>query len=362
MTNGQDLVVAAEVRRGGFVLEVAFTVEPGEVVGVLGPNGSGKSTLLKALAGLIPVSTGRITLGGRVVDDAGTRVFAEPASRPVGFVFQDYRLFPHLSVLENVAFSPRSRGLGRPAARAVATHWMERLRLGEFAGRKPAALSGGQAQRVALARALAGEPELLLLDEPLSALDAGTRLDVESELRAHLAEFGGPCLIVTHDPLEALVLADRLIVLEGGRIVQEGSPGQVARQPATDYVAKLVGLNLYQGVGTGPFVELATGGRFEVPGRDARGDVLVAVRPSAVAISHQRPEQASPRNVWQAKITGLTLLADRVRLEVDGEPPALVDVTAAAVTDLSLAPGSEVWLAVKATDLEVYRRGTPGSG
>jgi molybdate transport system ATP-binding protein len=353
------LVVDASVARGGFGLSVTFAVEPGQVVGVLGPNGAGKSTLLKALAGLIPVSAGRISLGGTVLDDAATRQFTEPAGRPVGFVFQDYRLFPHLSVLENVAFSPRAKGLGRRAAREAALSWLRRLGLDRLADRKPAALSGGQAQRVALARALAGAPELLLLDEPLSALDAGTRLDVQGELRTHLAEFGGPCLLVTHDPLEALVLADRLLVLEDGRIVQSGRPAQVARQPATDYVAKLVGLNLYAGSVAGSRVALADGGVFEItgrPGRPARAEVLVAVRPSSIAVSHQRPAEQSPRNVWPARITGLTMLADRVRLDLAGEPPALADVTAAAVAELSLQSGSEVWLSVKATDLEVYPR------
>jgi molybdate transport system ATP-binding protein len=334
------------------------------VVGVLGPNGAGKSTLLKALAGLIPVSTGRISLGGAVLDDARTRQFTEPAGRPVGFVFQDYRLFPHLSVLENVAFSPRVKGQGKRAARAAALDWLRRLRLDRLADRKPGALSGGQAQRVALARALAGNPELLLLDEPLSALDAGTRLDVQAELRTHLAEFAGPCLLVTHDPLEALVLTDRLLVLEDGRIVQAGTPGQVARQPATDYVARLVGLNLYAGQAEGTRVALADGGVFETVGVGpaVRGEALVAVRPSAIAVGRQRPVGQSPRNVWPARITGLTMLADRVRLDLAGEPSALVDVTAAAVADLSLQPGSEVWLSVKATDLEVYPRKSDSSG
>ncbi len=350
------LSVDAEVRRGGFVLDVAFEVQAGQVVGVLGPNGAGKSTLLKALAGLIPVARGRIVLAGKVIDDAGTRAFAEPAERPVGFVFQDYRLFPHLSVLENVAFSPRARGLSRHAARSAASHWLDRLRLEALADRKPAALSGGQAQRVALARALAGEPELLLLDEPLSALDAGTRLDVQAELREHLSAFGGPCLLVTHDALEALVLADLLLVLEAGRIVQQGSPAQVARQPATDYVARLVGLNLYAGHADGGIVAIDGGGALVVPHRASHGSVLVAVRPSALAVSQHRPQEVSQRNIWPAKITGLTLLADRVRLELDGEPPALADVTTAAVAELALAPGSRVWLSVKATDLEVYPR------
>jgi molybdate transport system ATP-binding protein len=354
---GSDgLVVDAEVRRGSFTLAVSLAAAPGQVLGVLGPNGSGKSTLLSAVAGLTPVSAGRITLAGQVMDDADAGAFVEASGRPVGFVFQNYRLFPHLTVAENVAFSPRARGLGRGAARSAASHWIDRLRLTDLAGRRPDQLSGGQAQRVALARALAGQPALLLLDEPLSALDAGTRLDVEAELRRHLADFAGPCLLVTHDPLEALVLADRLLVLEGGRIVQEGTPAQVARQPATDYVAKLVGLNLYAGQADGSQVALTGGGSFVVADRGQRGDVLVAVRPSAMVVSSRRPQPSSARNTWPAKVTGLTLLADRVRLDLEGEPSALVDVTPAAVAELSLRSGSQVWLTAKATDLEVYAR------
>jgi molybdate transport system ATP-binding protein len=351
---GDGLVVNAEVRRGSFTLAVSLAAAPGQVLGVLGPNGAGKSTLLSAVAGLTPVTAGRIALAGQVMDDASTGDFVEAADRPVGFVFQNYRLFPHMTAAENVAFSPRARGLGRRAARSAAAQWLSRLGLTDLAERKPGQLSGGQAQRVALARALAGDPALLLLDEPLSALDAGARLDVQAELKRHLADFTGPCLLVTHDPLEALVLASRLIVLEGGRIVQEDTPAQVARQPATDYVAKLVGLNLYAGQARGSDVTLAGGGTFVIASQCEHGDVLVALRPAAVTVTNERPESTSARNVWPGKITGLTLLADRVRLELAGEPAALVDVTPAAVAELSLSAGSQVWLTAKATDLEVY--------
>jgi molybdate transport system ATP-binding protein len=359
---GGGLEFDATVRRGTFSLAVAFAVPPGQVLAVLGPNGAGKTTLLRATAGLTPVAEGHITLGGQVVDDAAAGTFVEAARRPAGYVFQDYRLFPHLNVAENVAFSPRARGLGKAAARAAARSWLDRLGLAALAARKPAELSGGQAQRVALARALAADPALLLLDEPLAALDAQTRLDVQSELRRHLADFAGPCLLVTHDPLEALVLADRLLVLEDGQIVQDGPPGQVARQPATQYVAKLVGLNLYAGRADGPAVTLSAGGSFTVPDHGEHGDVLVAVRPSAVTVGGEQPHATSARNVWPAVVIGLTMLADRVRLDLDGQPSALVDVTPAAVTELSLRPGRQVWLSVKATDLEVYTpdHGQPG--
>jgi molybdate transport system ATP-binding protein len=354
---GGGLVVDAEVRRGSFTLAVSLAAAPGQVLGLLGPNGAGKSTLLSAVAGLTPVSAGRITLAGQVMDDAESGSFVEASGRPVGFVFQNYRLFPYLTVAENVAFSPRARGLGRQAARAAAVHWMARLGLADLAGRKPAQLSGGQAQRVALARALAGQPALLLLDEPLSALDAGTRLDVEAELKSHLADFPGPCLLVTHDPIEALVLADRLIVMEGGRIVQEGVPAQIARQPATSYVAKLVGLNLYQGRADGSQVTLSGGGSFSIAGPRLYGDVLIAVRPSAILVSTHRPQPSSAGSTWAARIIRLTMLADRVRLDLDGQPSALADVTPAAVAELSLDPGRQVWLTVKTAELEVYPPG-----
>jgi molybdate transport system ATP-binding protein len=358
MTPGASdgLVVDAEVRRGGFTLTVSLAAAAGQVLGLLGPNGAGKSTLLAAVAGLAPVSSGHIALAGQVMDDADTGTFVEASRRPVGFVFQNYRLFPHLTVAENVAFSPRARGMGRQAARSAASHWLSRLGLTDLAQRKPDQLSGGQAQRVALARALAGQPALLLLDEPLSALDAGTRLDVQAELRRHLAEFTGPSVLVTHDPLEALVLADQLVVIEAGRIVQQGTPGQIARQPATDYVAKLVGLNLYAGRADGSRVALTAGGSFIAASHGLHGEVLVAVRPSAIIVSTQYPQPSSARNTWPARVTGLTLLADRVRLDLKGQPSALADITPAAVAELSLGPGSQVWLTVKATELEVYGR------
>jgi molybdate transport system ATP-binding protein len=356
------LIVDAEVTRGDFTLAVNMAAAPGEVVGILGPNGAGKSTLLNAVAGLTPVSAGRITLAGQVMDDARTGEFVETAGRPVGFVFQNYRLFPHMTVADNVAFSPRARGMSRQAAESAAAEWLARLGLTGLADRRPGQLSGGQAQRVALARALAGQPQLLLLDEPLSALDAGARLDVQAELKRHLADFGGPSLLVTHDPLEALVLADRILVLELGRVVQAGTPAVVARRPATDYVAKLVGLNLYAGRAGGAKVALDNDGAFIIPDRGQHGDVLVAVRPSAIVVSTQRPASVSARNTWPARIVGMTLLADRIRLDLDGGPPALVDVTPAAVADLSLVAGTDVWLTVKATDLEVYSHGDAPTG
>jgi molybdate transport system ATP-binding protein len=354
------LAVTGEIRRGGFRLTLDFSVAAGEVLGVLGPNGAGKTTLLRTLAGLGALSRGRIELAGAALDDPGRQLFVPAERRPVGLVFQNYRLFPHLSVRDNVAFAARARGAGRRTSRQRADGWLHRLGLTELAGRKPAQLSGGQAQRVALARALAADPALLLLDEPLAALDARTRLEVRAELRRHLSSFGGPSLVVTHDPLEAMVLTDRLLVIEDGRVVQQGTPAEVARRPASQYVARLMGLNLYRGVGASDAAVTldsdAGGGVLHAAGGDhlVTGPVLVAVRPSAISLHTERPRHASPRNVWPGTVAGVELLTDRVRVQVSGSPPALVDVTPDAVAELDLAAGSPVWLSAKATEIDCY--------
>ncbi|GAB3599708.1 ABC transporter ATP-binding protein [Angustibacter peucedani] len=348
------LRVHGSVVRGDFTAELAVDVEPGEVLVVIGPNGAGKTTLLRAVAGLEPLQRGQIELGGRLLDD-GAGHLVPPERRGVGLVFQDYRLFPHLSVLDNVAFGARSAGLGRRGSRAVARDWVDRLDLSELAGRRPAQLSGGQAQRVALARALATRPQALLLDEPLAALDARARLEVRVALRRHLVEFGGPVVVVSHDAVEAMAMADRLLVVEAGRVVQEGRPAEVARRPATDYVARLVGLNLYSGRASEGAVKVDGGGVLR--GADAHGlvgRVLLAVPPSAVSLHADRPGPGSARNVWQGVVDGLEPLHDRVRVHVEATPSVLVDVTPAAVAELGLAPGSPVWLSVKATEVEIY--------
>jgi molybdate transport system ATP-binding protein len=276
-----------------------------------------------------------------------------PERRRVGVVFQEHRLFSHLSVLDNVAFGPRCQGVRRGAARSRARHWLDRLDLGGLADRRPSALSGGQAQRVALARALASRPRLLLLDEPFASLDAGARADLRSGLPDVLRAHEGPTLLVTHDPLDALVLGDRLVVLERGQVVQAGDAGEVARRPATEFVARLVGLTLFRGTARDGVVTLASGGLVAVADRALRGPVLVAIRPTSVAL-HVTPPGGSPRNVWHGLVTGLEPVGDRVRVAVRARPALLADVTPAAVADLRLAPGREVWASVKATEVAAY--------
>ena len=341
------------LQRDAFALDIALHVRDGETLGLLGPNGSGKSTTLRCLAGLERPSRGVVEIGGTVVEDTSRGVDVPPEARSVGYVFQDYLLFPHLTVLDNVAFGPRSRGASRRAAEASARDWLERLDIADLADRKPRQLSGGQAQRVALARALVTEPDLLLLDEPLSALDAGTRSAVRSRLRVHLADFAGAVVLVTHDPMDAMVLADQVVVLEEGRIVQSGSPGDIARRPASAYVAQLVGVNMLRGEATAGTVSLDAGGSIRIADLAMTGPVIVALRPEAISLHRHHPE-GSARNVWEATVTGLEARGDLVRVETEGPPAVTAVITPGAVLDLGLHEGARVWLSAKATELDVY--------
>ncbi|MFB8119618.1 ABC transporter ATP-binding protein [Streptomyces sp. NPDC056465] len=335
------------VDRGAFRLDVELTVAPGEVVALLGPNGAGKTTALRALAGLLPLTGGHLRLDGTLLD--GT----PPESRPVGVVFQDYLLFPHLTALDNVAFGPRCQGASKAEARAQATEWLDRMGLAEHAGVKPRRLSGGQAQRVALARALATHPRLLLLDEPLAALDARTRLDVRTQLRRHLADFEAVAVLVTHDPLDAMVLADRLVVVEHGRVVQEGAPADIARRPRTDYIAQLVGLNLYKGRSEGHTVRLDAGPLVTTT-EELTGPAFVAFPPSAVTLYRDRPTGSSARNLWHCEVAGLETHGDQIRADLTGELPLAADLTTVAAAELDLHPGAQVWATVKATQTHAY--------
>ena len=344
------------LRLGELNLAVELEVADAEVVALLGPNGAGKTTALRAIAGLLPIDDGRITLDGRVLDDPVAQTFVTTAERPIGVVFQDYLLFPRMSALDNVAFGLRARGTPRTEARARAGEWLDRVGLSDQAHAKPRALSGGQAQRVALARALATEPRVLLLDEPLAALDARSRLHVRAELRRHLASFGGARLLVTHDPVDAVVLADRLVVIEAGRVAQSGTTADVTRHPRSRYVADLVGVNLLEGSAADSHTVRLPGGAELVLADPLPGpDVAVALRPQAIALHRDRPE-GSPRNCWPATVTDLEPDRDRVRVQLGGPLAVAAEVTPGAVAELGLAPGTSVWASVKAVDLIAYER------
>ncbi|MFC8520883.1 ABC transporter ATP-binding protein [Streptomyces sp. NPDC057257] len=335
------------INRRNFTLDITLTAAPGDVLALLGPNGAGKTTALRALAGLTPLTTGHLHLDGTPLHHT------PPESRPVGVVFQDYLLFPHLTALDNVAFGPRCQGATKAESRAEAAAWLHRMDLTAHASAKPRHLSGGQAQRVALARALATHPRLLLLDEPLAALDARTRLDVRAQLRHHLAEFEAVAVLVTHDPLDAMVLADRLVVIEHGRVVQEGTPSDIARHPRTDYIAQLVGLNLYKGRADGHTVHLDAGPAITTT-ELLTGEVFVAFPPSAVTLHRDPPTGTSARNHWRCEVAGLETHGDQIRADLTGELPLAADLTTVAAAELDLHPGTSVWATVKATQTHAY--------
>jgi molybdate transport system ATP-binding protein len=347
-----SLDAAIRLTLGPLDLDMGVNVAEGEVVALLGPNGAGKTTLLRAIAGLVSFESGHVRLDGKVLEDTSTREYVPTERRPIGFVFQDYLLFPHLSVLDNVAFGLRSRGSSRQAATESATRWLDRVGLKSYARARPAELSGGQRQRVALARALAPNPRLLLLDEPLAALDASTRAEVRRDLKRHLETFEGIRLVVTHDPLEAVTLADRLIVMERGHLVQTGTATEVTEHPRSQYVADLVGVNLLRGQADHGSVKLTSGPVVAAAGAEV-GDVFAVVHPRAVAIHRTHPE-GSPRNVWPGRATNIELLGNRVRVRVDGAVPLVAEVTPGALKELNLVEGGEVWLSFKATEVEVY--------
>ncbi len=340
------------LRIGSLDLQVELTVRPGEVVALLGPNGAGKSTVLRCLAGLEPINDGRICVDGAVVDDPVADVFVEPEDRPVGFVFQDYVLFEHLSVLENVAYGLRARGMAKNDARERAQEWIDRFGLAEYGPERPRSLSGGQTQRVALARALATNPRLLLLDEPLAALDVGTRAAVRRDLRQHLATFEGMRLIVTHDPVDAHALADRVVVLEAGRVVQTGTLAEITARPRTRYVADLVGVNLIAGEVIDGVLTTSSGARVVIA--DAvDGPALATIRPHSVLLVRGEATESSARNTWTGAIVDVDRLGERVRVVIDGDLPLTAEITTAALDELQLQPGDRVHASVKATDIEV---------
>jgi molybdate transport system ATP-binding protein len=344
-------------RPGGFSLDLTLGIGPGETVALLGPNGAGKSTAVDALAGLVPLDDGHLVLDGRTLDDPRAGVYLPPEERRLGVVFQDYLLFDHLSVTDNVVFGLTVTGTGRRRARSRADRWLDELDLTALANRHPPELSGGQAQRVALARALAVEPDLLLLDEPMAALDVATRSDLRRRLARHLDRFPGPRLLITHDPTDAFLLADRIHVVEEGRLTQVGAPDDIRRRPATPYVAALAGTNLLTGANDGGLLDLDEHPlTLRTADTHTTGRVLITIHPTAVALHPDQPH-GSPRNTWPTTIVSVEALGETNRIVLGSPLPLGVDVTPAASEALGLRPGSRVWASVKATEIVVEPAG-----
>ena len=339
MDNPAHLSLDLDLPRRSFRLTLALEVGA-ETVAVVGPSGSGKSSLLRAVAGLTRPERGRIALGERVLFDSERRIDLPPEQRSVGLVFQEYALFPHMSVLGNVAFGRRRR----------ARELLDRLRIGHLAGARPAELSGGERQRVALARALAREPGVLLLDEPMAALDPHTREGVRGELRELLGELGLPTLLVTHSFADASALAHRVAVLEGGRIVQVGRPGELVARPADGFVASLTGSNLLEGevVGEEGGLSVVRLGDGTIVYSDdlLTGRVGVVVQPSEITVG-LRSAPDSTLNHVRGPATSIVRLANRARVQVGS---LTAEITTVSLDRLGLAEGQAAVLSFKATD------------
>jgi len=336
-------------------LDAAFTVESGEVLALLGPNGSGKSTTLKALAGLLPLAGGRVVLDGTILEDPARRVRVPPEKRPIALMFQDYLLFPHMSGVENVAFGLRSRGTDKKVAREKAAQTLTRLGLDQVAEAKPGSMSGGQQQRVAMARALVTDPKLLLLDEPLAALDVSVKTKIRRLLRDILNQSPAANVLVTHDLLDAVALSDRMIVIEDGAIVQTGTPAEVTARPRSRYVADLTGVNLLSGTARGTRLDLDGGGRL-LCAEPATGPTLAVIAPAGVSVSRQRPEwpEGKEGNIWEGKVSAVDLMGDRVRVHIEGKPEITAEVPPAAVDELKLDDGGELWAWVDPAAITTY--------
>ncbi|MDF1487622.1 sulfate/molybdate ABC transporter ATP-binding protein [Tessaracoccus caeni] len=333
-------------------VELRVAVREGETVAVVGPNGAGKSTLLHLIAGSLRPDSGSITLRGSEL--SGPTRHLPPHRRRFSFVEQHSLLFPHLSVLDNVAFGPRSRGVPKAEARARARVELEATACAELAERNPRQLSGGQAQRISLARALAIDPEILLLDEPFAALDVSVTPDLRRLLRERLAD--QTALLVTHDFLDVVTLADRVIVVEDGRVVADGPVAEVCAAPPTRFLADFVGVNLLTGTAAAGN-ELRVGDQILVgaePTLQQGHPARATVAPNAVSVFLTAPE-GSPRNVLSGTVELIESRGSIVGVTVDVSGQRLrADLTAGAVAELSLVPGTPVYAVVKATQVQLH--------
>jgi molybdate transport system ATP-binding protein len=347
-------------RRGDFELQARFLAEPGATTVIVGESGAGKTTLLRLAAGLDRLERGRIILDGQVYADPDAGIAVPAWRRDVGYVAQDYALFPHLTVEQNVAFGLRAAGVSRATIAPRVAQSLRRTGITDLGRRRPSMLSGGQQQRAALARALVLDPRLLLLDEPLAALDLQTRRVVRAELRHLLRALGCVTLYVTHSPIEALLFGDRIVVIEAGRVTQTGSRDDLLRYPRSRYVAELMGTNLFAGnVRGGPgAATLRTGdGDLAVSDPGEAGEVFLTVDPRQITI-HPHPPEGSAQNVFVGPILELAPeppSGERIRVVLGTAPPLVAEVTREAVAGLALREGMTVHASFKATGIRAYR-------
>ncbi|MCY4257981.1 MAG: ABC transporter ATP-binding protein [bacterium] len=339
----------ATAAAGGFAICANINAPAGSCTAIVGPNGAGKTTLIGVLAGLVPLQRGKVVLANQVVDEPAQQIWVPPEHRPIALHNQHNLLFPHLSVVDNVAFGPQSAGIPKPQARHTALEWLERVGLSDLATAHPTQLSGGQAQRVGLARAAACQPKVLLLDESLAALDATTR----SNIRHLIADIDATKVLVTHDPVEARILADEMLIMEDGLITQSGTPQEIATNPKTRFTASLMNLNLFTGHCAGTTATLDCGLTLTTA-TSAHGPVLVTFSPTAITLSAQQP-QSSARNVWETTVNRTQPDQDRVRVLLGQPAPCWAWITPQAMSELHITDGSRCWAALKATELTVQQ-------
>jgi molybdate transport system ATP-binding protein len=333
------------VERGAFKLDVEVSVEQAEIVALVGPNGAGKTTLLEAILGWLPLTDGQILLDGRALEAPGENKSVRTHEREIGMVFQDGLLFPHLNVMRNIEF-----GTGKSLENV--NRLLTALEISELVDRYPKELSTGQRQRVALARTLATAPKMVLLDEPLGALDVTGRAVARKLIGNVLRTTGAGAFVVTHDPADAFALADRILVLENGRVTQYGSPDQIRTRPATKWVAELVGWNFFEANGTGSLARLSNGTEIATAHSGLDGPVVVTINPTAVALYREQPA-GSPRNSWHCRVESIEFVADVARVSLVGPFDLSADVTRAAVAELGIDTGSAVWASLKATEVGI---------
>jgi molybdate transport system ATP-binding protein len=329
-----------------FTLRLSLQIEG--TIALVGPSGAGKTTVLRAIAGLVTPASGRIESGAEVWFDGARKVSLAPDRRRVGLVFQDYALFPHLSVRQNIEYGRRHR----------ADEYLERFSIRHLEGARPPELSGGERQRVALARALARDPDVLLLDEPLSALDTHTKAGVRSELHELLRGLGLPVLLVTHDFEDAAALADRVGVIVDGELRQIGTPAGLVADPSDPFVASFTGANLLHGFGerSGGVTRVRLhDGTVVTTTDDGEGDLVLAVYPWDITLSTAPPND-SAMNLIDAPIRGIAELGNRVRVAIG---PVTAEITAASLQRLGLQVGKPAYASFKATGTRVVANGRP---
>lgn len=334
-----------------FMVDAAFDVSAGRTAALLGPNGAGKSTVVAVLAGIEPLNAGLIKLGDRVLDEPDSGVFVPPADRRIGVVFQEALLFRHMDVQQNIEFGPKSLKRNSDQSRRLIELWIDRLDLDHLRSRRPAELSGGETQRVAIARTMVTEPDLLILDEPLAAIDASARPRIRRILARSLHEFGGPAIVITHDPAEAFLLADDIFIIEDGRITQSGSPEDIRMKPATRYAADLAGVNMTTGTAAGGSVVVGNH-TLHISDSHVTGEVVITIRPQAISLHRHKPE-GSARNSWQTTVRRVESHGEIVRVATGGPLELTAEVTTSGASDVGVAVGETVWASIKATEIDV---------